>query len=230
MRIPRVIRSRSAKSVPAAPNERETRRTWPPEGESVLREFHRSRKEDTLLQATLQSQPFPHQHSELEQIFQDHRVRVFRAAYRITGDVNDAEDVLQTVFLRLARRGDPGAVHNLESYLYRAAINAALDLLRSRKTGASVPLDEVAPALRHSFSSSSGQDHSVDVRTWLRQALAKLSARHAEMFALRYLEGYDNREIARMLDTSQAVVAVTLHRTRGTLQKDFREFEKGRTS
>jgi RNA polymerase sigma-70 factor (ECF subfamily) len=184
----------------------------------------RSRKEDTLLQATLESQPLPHQPPiELEQMFHDHRTRVFRAAYRITGNINDAEDVLQTVFLRLARREDPGAVNNLESYLYRAAINAALDLLRSRKSSASVPLDEVAP---QDSAFSSGLTHSADLRMWLRQALAKLSARHAEMFALRYLEGYDNREIARMLETSQAVVAVTLHRTRGQLQKEFRSFTK----
>jgi len=182
--------------------------------------FHfRSKKEDTLLQATLESQPLsiqPLPHVELEQMFHDHRTRVFRAAYRITGNVNDAEDVLQTVFLRLARRDDPGAVHNLESYLYRAAINAALDLLRSRKTTANVPLDEAMTPL-----SQSG-----DLRVWLRQALGKLSSRHAEMFALRYLEGYDNREIAAMLGTSQAVVAVTLHRTRGQLQKEFRSFAK----
>jgi len=162
---------------------------------------------------------------ELEQMFQDHRTRVFRAAYRITGNVNDAEDVLQTVFLRLARRENPGAVQNLESYLYRSAINAALDLLRSRKTSNSVQLDDVSPQ-ESSFSFS--LNYSADLRVWLRQALAKLSTRHAEMFALRYFEGYDNREIARMLDTSQAVVAVTLHRTRGQLQKEFRSFEKGK--
>jgi RNA polymerase sigma-70 factor (ECF subfamily) len=185
----------------------------------------RRRKEDTLLQATLESHPLPHHpEMELEQMFHDHRARVFRAAYRITGNTNDAEDVLQTVFLRLARREDPGAVHNLESYLYRAAINASLDLLRSQKTGAQVSLDDVAP-VDLGFSSSS-LHHSADLRVWLRQAVAKLSPRHAEMFVLRYLEGYDNREIARMLDTSQAVVAVTLHRTRGQLQKEFRSFEK----
>jgi RNA polymerase sigma factor (sigma-70 family) len=187
----------------------------------------RSRKEDTLLQASLESYPLPPQQiqTDLEQMFHDHRNRVFRAAFRITGNTNDAEDVLQTVFLRLARRDDPGAVQNLESYLYRAAINAALDLLRSRKTNAAVSLEELAPK---DSGFLSGLSHSADLRVWLRQALAKLSARHAEMFALRYFEGYDNREIAHMLDTSQAVVAVTLHRTRGQLQKEFRSFEKGK--
>ena len=188
----------------------------------------RSRKEDALLQATLESHPLSPQELppvQLEQIFQDHRTRVFRAAYRILGNVNDAEDVLQTVFLRLARRDDPEGVQNLDSYLYRAAINAALDLLRSRKHSASTPLDETAP---QDSPFASALNHSQDLRVWLRQALAKLSARHAEMFVLRYMEGYDNREIAQMLGTSQAVVAVTLHRTRGQLRKEFQSFPQRR--
>ena len=44
-------------------------------------------------------------HAQLERLYREHHARVFRAAYRVTGDATDAEDVLQTVFLRLARRG-----------------------------------------------------------------------------------------------------------------------------
>jgi RNA polymerase sigma-70 factor (ECF subfamily) len=40
----------------------------------------------------------------LERVFLEHQARIFRAAYRITGNVHDAEDVLQTIFLRLARQ------------------------------------------------------------------------------------------------------------------------------
>jgi len=70
----------------------------------------------------------------LESAFLEHQRRVFRAAFRITGNAQDAEDVLQTVLLRLARQGEGVlAVANPSSYLYRAAINAALDLLRARR-------------------------------------------------------------------------------------------------
>jgi RNA polymerase sigma-70 factor (ECF subfamily) len=47
------------------------------------------------------------------------------------------------------------------------------------------------------------------------------------MFTLRYIEGMDNPEIARLMNTSQAVVAVTLHRTRARLKKSLRGFRKG---
>src|SRR4029077_5118889 len=64
---------------------------------------------------------------EVERAFRAHHGLVFRAAYRITGNAADAEDVLQTVFLRLARRGaNSDAVENDESYLRRAAINATV--------------------------------------------------------------------------------------------------------
>ncbi len=69
----------------------------------------------------------------LDEVFRAHYSRVLKAAYRVTGSMSDAEDVLQTVFLRLARRDlATEGVANLESYMYRAAVNAALDLLRAR--------------------------------------------------------------------------------------------------
>ncbi len=169
----------------------------------------------------------------LDEVFRAHYSRVLKAAYRVTGSMSDAEDVLQTVFLRLARRdlATEGVV-NLESYMYRAAVNAALDLLRARQEARTVALDDAQASVEAvatgSWADPGRMQDSVEVRAWLRAALARLSPRAAEMFALRYLEDYGNREIARMLNTSQAVVAVTLHRTRHQLQKDFRAFMRGK--
>ena len=68
---------------------------------------------------------------------------------------------------------------------------------------------------------------SSETREQLRRGIANLHPRVAEMFTLRYLEGLDNREIARLMDTSQAVVAVTLFRARAQLKKGLRGFRKG---
>src|SRR6266404_6004397 len=71
--------------------------------------------------------------AQLEEVFREHQACVLKAAYRITGSMADAEDVSQSVFLRLARGAvDPGRISNLQSYLHRSAVNAALDLIRSR--------------------------------------------------------------------------------------------------
>src|SRR5260370_29079137 len=81
--------------------------------------------------------------SEIEEVFRTHYTNAFRAAYRITGSHSDAEDVLQTLFLRLLRRSPAGQlVSNLGGYLYPAAINASLDSFRSRGDGRGIPLHE----------------------------------------------------------------------------------------
>lgn len=160
----------------------------------------------------------------LEELFSEHHGRVFRTAYRITGNATDAEDVLQTVFLRLLRRQDELELsRGAASYLHRAAVNAALDLLRARKRARAVDLDEVAGELTEADAESpEGRRGRGELRRWLRAAVARLSPRSAEIFTLRYLEGYGNREIAELLGTSQTAVAVILHRTRHRLGKELR--------
>lgn len=164
--------------------------------------------------------------TQLEAIFRAHYASVLQAAFRITGNMPDAEDVAQAVFLRLARGGlDDGRIRDIGSYIRRAAVNSALDLLRSRNVQAQVPIeDDSIPS--HSQSSPEQTQSSAELRQWLRQAVAKLHPRTAEMFVLRYVEGLDNPEVARIMETSQAVVAVTLHRARARLRKELRAFSK----
>ena len=157
--------------------------------------------------------------SPVGDLFERHHARLLRIAYRITGNTGDAEDALQTVFLRILQREDgPIDGASESSYLHRAAVNAALDLLRRRKAARATAFDDAAgmafdgPAPDQQFDLSRRADR-------LREALAELSPRAAAMFALRYFEGYGNREIARLLGTSWSTVAVTLHRTRARLQK-----------
>ncbi len=160
--------------------------------------------------------------SELEGIFADHHGLVFRTAYRITGNAADAEDVLQTVFMRLMRRSpESPRLDNPESYLRRAAVNAALDVVRARQTAATVPLEDMpssvaCPDLR-------------EMRMALRRGLAELSPRSAEIFTLRFFEGYSNREISRTLGISQVLTAVTLHRARRQLQKQMKSYLGGKS-
>src|SRR5277367_4985941 len=77
----------------------------------------------------------------LSQLFREHYRRVLTAAYRITGSLADAEDVAQAVFTRLMSSGGGAPVGNPGSYLYRAAINGALDFLRRQKAAAIAPLE-----------------------------------------------------------------------------------------
>jgi RNA polymerase sigma-70 factor (ECF subfamily) len=177
----------------------------------------------TATQATLGKSPVTHHAVDIERVFEAHHDRVFRAAYRVTGNASDAEDVLQTVFLRLLRHGHTfGGVDDAGRYLHRAGVNAALDLVRSRKSAASVPLEGVElNTLRDPGQTPSQRQDATEQREALRAAVAQLHPTAGEMFILRYFEGYDNAEVAKMMDTSEGTVAVTLHRTRARLQKEL---------
>ena len=162
--------------------------------------------------------------SDLGTLFRDHYKGIFRVAYRITGSESDAEDVLQTIFVRLT----PGWTGrdlspNPRAFLYRAAINASLDIVRRRKRANSVSLDAMEFDQSPASAMPSPADDLADaeLRELVRQAVAKLEGRAAEAFSLRYYEGYDNAQIAEVLGTSQMVVAVTLHRARTRLRKEI---------
>ena len=148
--------------------------------------------------------------SDLERIYTAHQSMVYRTAYRLMGNSADAEDVLQTVFMRLARRDSFDALTNPESYLRRSAVNASIDLIRERQRAGEVPLE----ALPSSAACT-------ELRDSLRKALATLDPKQAEMFALRFFEGYGNKDIAKMYGMSQVRVAVTIHRIRGKLQAEL---------
>jgi len=162
----------------------------------------------------------------VETLFELHHDRVFRTAYRVTGNAADAEDVLQTIFLRIAR-GQEGAdaADNTEAYLSRAAINASLDLLRSRKRSKAVAMDDVVEraSVAEFVSQQNPETHQEDreLRNLIREAVAKLGVTAGQMFALRYFEGYGNAEIAGIMNTSPLVVGVTLHRARARLRKEI---------
>jgi RNA polymerase sigma-70 factor (ECF subfamily) len=164
---------------------------------------------------------------EIERIFRDHHGMVYRAAYRITGNPSDAEDVLQTVFLRLVRRdASAEAVENMPSYLHRAAVNSALDLMRARQNARNIPLDDVAPSLKENSALAPDRAHaSAESREWLRAAVARLSPQAAEIFSLRFFEGKDNSEIAEIVGTTVGTVAVTLSRVRDRIEKEYRAYQ-----
>jgi RNA polymerase sigma-70 factor (ECF subfamily) len=174
--------------------------------------------------ATLERDPV-----EFERAFRDHHAMVFRTAWRITGNAEDAEDVMQTVFLRLLRREESsGEVANLESFLRRAAVNGALDVLRARASAGAVGIETAAPLA--SAGPAGAPDRvaaSSEIRRWLRQAVARLGGQAGEVFALRFFEGRDNSEIAEVVGTTPATIAVTLHRTRERLEREYRAWTEG---
>lgn len=169
--------------------------------------------------------PFLGPPADLEQMFREHHAGVLRAAYRVTGNMSDAEDVLQTVFMRLVKRAaDAPPMGNVGAYLHRSAVNAALDLVRDRRESKRVDIDTQAPHLASQDAPADARQQARELRDCIRRAIARLAPRTGEVFALHYFEGYSNSEIAEMLDLSPGGVGVTLHRARTQLQGEISRF------
>jgi RNA polymerase sigma-70 factor (ECF subfamily) len=153
---------------------------------------------------------------EFEEIFEEHYVLVYRTAYGVTGRVEDAEDVVQTIFLRLLKRESPrDFVRNPRAYLYRAAVNLSLTVVQTRRRRAlTEESDELAVSIPARASSQ-----AEDVHRRLYEAIALLSPKAAHILILRYLHNYSDAEIAKLLGTSRGVIAVTLFRSRARLKK-----------
>jgi RNA polymerase sigma-70 factor (ECF subfamily) len=166
----------------------------------------------------------------LELAYRENASAVLQTAYRVTGRVEDAEDVLQTVFTRLAGRKEPPDLsRGALPYLRRAATNAALDIVQSRHARSSTPLDTTPPRLTSDTAPTQERlQHSREMAEALRIAISRLNRRQAEIFALKYFEDLDHRTIAEQLETSPGTVAVTLHRVRARLTTELRVFMGGR--
>ena len=147
-------------------------------------------------------------------LYNRHYEAVFRAALRVTGNPADAEDVLQTVFLRvLAHGGDAEAASLPAAYFRRAAVNAAVDLLRRRAVHAASEYDDQAPH-------AAVQPPSL-LKEQLRRAIATLDGDDATLFLLRHVEGLSIDELAGMFQLEKNNVAVRLHRIRHRLQTEM---------
>jgi len=172
------------------------------------------------------SKPTADHSQEFEGLFREHYLLVYRTACVITGSPEDAEDVLQTIFLRLMRRSVPPDIYkNPKGYFYRAAVHLSLDTIRSRRR----------EVLTSDFSAIEGQrtdapkeQYVLDQRFF--EALAKLTPRTVEIVTLRYLHDYSEPEIAKLLRISRGTVAVMLFRARMRLRKLLRASSFGEQS
>ncbi len=147
-------------------------------------------------------------------LYERHYEAVFRAALRVTGRPADAEDALQTVFVRLLSGNEHDeAARRPAAYFRRAAVNAAVDLLRRRAVRAETAYYDTAP--------HAAVESGLLLKEQLRRAIATLETEDATLFVLRFVEGLSNQELADMFQLEKNNVAVRLHRIRLRLQAEM---------
>jgi len=152
--------------------------------------------------------------TDFADLYERYYSAVYGTALRVTGNAADAEDVLQTVFLRVLNRGGNLDLSPApEAYFRRAATNAALDVLRKKISHGETQLEEA--------SSIMSEESTAFLKERLRRAVAALDPADAGMFLLRYVEGLSNGELAEMFSQDKNNIAVKLHRIRQTLQVEM---------
>src|SRR5262245_1101852 len=150
-----------------------------------------------------------------EELFREYYAFVHRSAQSVLGAAADAEDVAQNLFLKFLRTGFPAQIRkDPRAYLYRAAVNESLNMIRSRnrrpETDGVEKLDIPAPRTERVNG---------NVRKRLRDALSQLSPDAVEIFALHYEYGYSDAEIASMLGHQRGKIAMILSRSRSKLKR-----------
>ena len=142
-----------------------------------------------------------------ERVFREHWRRLLGVALRMLGDQADAEDAVQTAFIRLHRsigryRGEAG----IGTYLMRILINVCHDMLRARKRRFELQPTEPAPG------------PGPDLRLQLEEAILSLPERMRACFVLYAVEGFPQKEIAEMLDIREGTVKAQIFQARERLR------------
>jgi RNA polymerase sigma-70 factor, ECF subfamily len=156
---------------------------------------------------------------ELGRVYREHAPLIYRTAWGVLGTREDAEDVLQSVFLALLRRESlPDLQQNPSAYLYRAAVTASLDVLKAKRRRPML----VDDTRLETAAAESGASFDEELYERLYAAIGQLPADASSILILRYMHNKSLAEIARQLGLSRTAVAVRLFRSRGRLKSLLR--------
>lgn len=142
---------------------------------------------------------------------------VYNAAWWILRNAEDARDVAQTVFMRVAERaGEYDPSHRFFSWIYRIAVNEALN--QQRREGREEALDEDADVADGDEADPQHHYEEGERSRLLRAALMKLSVTDRTVITLRHFSELSYREIGEVLDIDEKTVKSRLFDARQRLR------------
>jgi RNA polymerase sigma-70 factor (ECF subfamily) len=136
-----------------------------------------------------------------EAIYRQHASRLYTLACRMAGSPEDGEDLLQEIFLQAYRKlGSFKGDAALSTWLYRLALNHCLDYVRSRRAKMN-KLTETLDA-EISFEPAARRETPI-ARLDLERAVERLPEGCREAFVLHDVEGFDHKEVGRLLGIAE---------------------------
>lgn len=160
-----------------------------------------------------------------QSIVDKHGPMVWKIAYRLLANHQDAQDCFQETFVSALELSKNEPVQNFKALLAKIANARAIDRLRRRyhcSQNDTVDMD----TLTSSEPAPDEQVHSIELAQQLRLALAQVHQQEAEVFCLRFLNDLSYRQIAKMTGLKSNAVGVMLHRTRQQLREILEKQEK----
>jgi RNA polymerase sigma-70 factor (ECF subfamily) len=172
------------------------------------------------------SEEGPLDRAAFEQLVAEYAERLYNLALRITGVAADAEDAVQEAFARAYRyREQFRGAANPRTWLYRIAVNAALQRVRERapREYLEEPLGEQQELVDWTVRS---EDPAVaaELRQQLEEALSSLPPELRATIVLRDIEGLSTREAADLLEIGEAAFKSRLHRARVLLRERLSDY------
>lgn len=177
-----------------------------------------------------------------EELLEHYLPQVYRLAYGITQDPMDAQDVTQEVFLSVFKKvREFQGNSSLLTWIYRIAVNASLDKVRSRqRRKETVSLEEYLPSFtpdgRHAQEIVDWSEAPLDrllnqeARYKIQEALQALHDEYRVVLVMKDVEGFSLKEICDILELSLPAVKSRLHRARlvlrGALSSYFQEGQR----
>lgn len=156
-----------------------------------------------------------------EQIVAEHSARVYRLAYRLTGNQHDAEDLTQETFIRVFRSLSTYQPGTFEGWLHRITTNLFLDQVRRKRRIRMEPLGDDAqrvPGVAGLGTPERGFEHA-NLDEDVQRALDALSPEFRAAVVLCDIEGLSYEEIAVTLGIKLGTVRSRIHRARAQLRE-----------
>jgi RNA polymerase sigma-70 factor (ECF subfamily) len=154
-----------------------------------------------------------------DEIVDQHTARVYRLAYRLTGNAHDAEDLTQEVFVRVFRSLDTYTPGTFEGWLHRVTTNLFLDgARRKQRIRFDALSDERAARLRSSSPSPDAAYADLHFEDDVERALATLPPDFRAAVVLCDVDGLTYEEIAEILGAKLGTVRSRIHRGRAQLR------------
>jgi len=176
--------------------------------------------------------------SAYEELVSRYLEKVYNLSWRITRLPEDAEEILQEVFISVfSKIREFQGKSAFSSWLYRITVNTAFMKLRKRKKHLALSLEEAVIGEQQSWAAQRSDLCDVnyissrhELRAVLQQAIGRLPDEYRTIFVLRDIDGLSNQEVGDIMGLSVPAIKSRLHRSRLILRKKLRGFHKDWTS